>query len=190
MMIESITGVVLAGGKSTRMGRNKAILPYRDKKLVDAPIESLSRIFSCTILSVHDNSDFPDYKLTKVVDQYQEIGPLGGITSVLEAGFQRIFCVACDMPFLNEPLIRYICTFSDYEAVIPIWDNRPEVLHAIYSQTLLRNFQPAIAGGSYKITDSLGEATVRFIGQEEIRAHDPEGKSFRNVNDPSDYAKL
>ncbi len=189
-MMDSLTGVVLAGGKSTRMGKNKSFLSYRGKNLIDVPIETLTGIFSDVVLSVNNPEDYSGYSLPKVVDQYSEIGPMGGITSVLKSGRQRIFCVACDMPFLNQALIEYLCSFIDYDAVIPIWEGHAEVMHSVYSDSLVPAFENAISSHRYKITDALKASNVRYIYADEIRPLDPSGDSFRNVNTPMDYEKL
>jgi molybdopterin-guanine dinucleotide biosynthesis protein A len=189
-MIENITGVVLAGGKSTRMGREKALLPYRGKNLIDAPIETLSAVFSNVVLSVKDSNDLPQYSRGKIVDQHTSIGPIGGITSVLKILNQKIFCAACDMPFLNQALIEFICSVADADAVIPIWQGRPEVLHALYSPALIPSLENAIVAGRYKITDALGNSNIRFIEEEAIKKFDPTGASFQNVNTLSDYEKM
>jgi len=186
---KNITGVVLAGGLSSRMGRDKALLPYQGKHLIDAPIEKLRSIFSRVVLSVKNSAEFSEYSLPKIEDGYKEIGPIGGITSVLQSGIKRAFFVACDMPFLNRELIEFLCAFTD-EAVIPIWDSRPEVLHSIYSASLLPHLEKAIAGKRYKITEALQNANVHYVEEAEIRRFDAAGNSFRNVNTPSDYEMI
>jgi molybdopterin-guanine dinucleotide biosynthesis protein A len=188
-MMDLITGVVLAGGLSTRMRRDKALLPYQGRHLIDAPIEKLQLIFSSVVLSVKNSAEFAEYSLAKIEDRYQEIGPVGGITSVLQSGIERAFFVACDMPFLNRELIEFLCTFNE-EAVIPIWDSRPEVLHSIYSISLLPHLEEAIAQKRYKITDALKNAKVHYVEENEIRRFDATGNSFRNVNTPSDYEMI
>jgi molybdenum cofactor guanylyltransferase len=189
-MIHSVTGVILAGGKSVRMGRDKARLPYQNRNLIDAPIETLSQIFDTVILSVRQADHLAEYNLKKVVDRHGDIGPMGGITSVLAAGYERIFCVACDMPFLNQPLIRHLCSFSDFDAVVPQWEGRAEMMHAIYGASLLPAFAESIARGEYKLIDAVRGAKVRFLPEEEVRLFDPHGETFRNVNRPEDYEKL
>ena len=189
-MIDSVTGVILTGGKSTRMGKNKALLPYQGKRLIDAPIETLTRIFSNVILSVREPQDYAGYSLPKIADLYAEIGPMGGICSVLKSGHKRIFCIACDMPFLNQALITHLCGFTDFDAVIPVWEQREEVLHAVYSDALIPVFEDAIRLQQYKLTNALVSTHVRYIEQDEIRRFDPTGDSFRNVNTPIDYEKL
>ena len=189
-MIDSVTGVILTGGKSSRMGKNKALLPYNGKRLMDAPIEILTRIFSKVILSVRDPLDYADDALPQIPDQHADIGPMGGICSVLKSGHKRIFCVACDMPFLNEALIAHLCDFTEFDAVIPVWEKREEMLHAVYSDSLVPIFEQAILSRRYKLTHVLASARVRYIEQNEIRQFDPLGKSFKNVNTPDDYEKL
>jgi molybdopterin-guanine dinucleotide biosynthesis protein A len=189
-MIESITGVVLAGGKSSRMGENKALLPYRGKHLIDAPIKTLTAIFREVLLSVRNPDDYSAYPYQKITDDHEQIGPMDGIFAVLKSGRSRIFCAGCDMPHLNESLIRYLCGFSQFDAVIPVWDGKEQVLHAVYSEALLPSFQQSIAAQRYKITDALKSARVRYVEDSEIRRFDPAGDSFKNVNTPADYEKL
>jgi len=189
-MIDSITAVILAGGKSSRMGRNKALLPIEGKPLIEHIQKRLSEIFSQIVISTATANAFPQLQLPEVVDRYAETGPLGGITSVLESGLSPIFCVACDMPFLNRELIEFQCSILDRDAVIPVWDGRPEVLHSVYRATLLPAFQHGIKESLYKISDSLEESNIRYLLEEEIRRYDPNGFSFRNINTPEDYASL
>ena len=115
---------------------------------------------------------------------------MGAIASVLESGEKRVFCVACDMPFLNESLIEYICSAAMDDAVIPMWHDRPEVLHALYSDSLLPLFQESLSTGRYKLTDSLDKSRVRYLSESEIKKLDPQGDSFRNINTPAEYDAL
>ncbi len=189
-MIDSITAVILAGGKSSRMGRNKALVPVEGRPLIEYIQKRLSEIFSRIVISSATANAFPQLQLPEVVDRYPETGPLGGITSVLESGLSPIFCVACDMPFLNRQLIEFQCSIFDCDAVIPVWQNRPEVLHAVYRTALLPAFQYGLKEEQYKITDSLEESNIRYLLEEEICRYDPSGLSFRNINTPDDYESL
>jgi molybdopterin-guanine dinucleotide biosynthesis protein A len=189
-MIDNITGVILAGGKSSRMGQNKALLPFQEKTLIETVAEKLKRIFSRVILSVNSPDAFSDLHLAIVVDHYPETGPMGAIASVLESGEKRVFCVACDMPFLNESLIEFICSAVVDDAVIPMWRDRPEVFHALYSDSLLPLFQQSLSTGRYKLTDALDKSRVRYLSESEIKKLDPQGGSFRNINTPAEYDAL
>src|SRR3990170_2474109 len=183
-MITTVTGVVLAGGKSTRMGRNKALLPCGGKTLVEMVCEKLNLVFPRILLSVHQEEAYAGLHFSMVTDRYAEIGPIGGITSVLESGEDKIFCAACDMPFLNPDLIEFICQFSGFDAVLPVWRGKTEVLHALYSRDLLPAFQESISRGRYRITDALADARVKHVDAEQIWPIDPNGLSFRNLNTP------
>ncbi len=190
-MIDSITAVILAGGKSSRMGQNKALLPIEGKTLIERIGEILSAIFSKIVLSTASQNAYPQLQLPEVVDRYPQTGPLGGITSVLESGLPEIFCVGCDMPFLNQNLIEYQCSIAHCcDAVIPVWNNHPQVLHGLYRKNLLPAFLNGISEEHHKITDWLEEAEVCYLLEDEIRRFDPAGLSFRNINTPDDYKSL
>lgn len=190
-MIDSITAVILAGGKSSRMGQNKALMPIEGKTLIERIGDILSTIFSKIVLSTASQNAYPQLQLPEVVDRYPQTGPLGGITTVLESGLSPIFCVACDMPFLNQNLIEYQCGITlCCDAVIPVWNNHPQVLHGLYCKNLLPAFHSGLQEEQYKITDWLEEAGVCYILEDEIRRFDPAGLSFRNINTPDDYKSL
>jgi molybdopterin-guanine dinucleotide biosynthesis protein A len=185
-MISDITGVILAGGKSTRMGRSKARLPFEGQMLIEFIHRRLQEVFNNVALSVNQEDTFPEIVAPKIVDLHEEIGPMGGIASALETE-DRIFCVACDMPFLNVDLIRYLCGYSDCDAVLPIWHGRIEVLHAFYSSAVRAPLKEAVRSGRFKLTEALLETHVRYVNDDEIKPIDPLGLSFRNINTPQDY---
>jgi molybdopterin-guanine dinucleotide biosynthesis protein A len=192
-MMDQVTGVILAGGKSRRMGRDKAQLPWpagSGTRLIDAVISKMAGVFDRLVLSVQNEDAFPEIKVLKVIDRYPDTGPLGGIASVLESGETAIFCVACDMPLLNPDLIRFLCGFRDCDAVLPVWRGRIETLHALYSSALLPQFQRALSQGRFRIADSLGEGHVKYVQDAQVQGFDPEGLSFRNVNTPDDYDQI
>lgn len=194
-MITGITGVILAGGKSSRMGRNKALLPMPDAaggrpRIIDAVSQIVSSIFSRVVVSVNEKGLYPDLGFPEIVDRYPDTGPIGGITSVLESGETRIFCVACDMPFLNTGLIEYLCRFDDCDAVVPVWRGRIETLHAAYSASMLPHFQESLRQGRLRLTDTFAEVHVRYVQERELKTIDPTGASFRNINTPFEYDVL
>lgn len=170
------------------MGTNKAMLPYQGRPLIESILEKMESIFARVIVSVHQA--YFNVIQSQIPDRYPETGPIGGITSVLEAGEKRIFCVGCDMPFLNTQLIEFICAEADCDAVIPVWRGKIEVLHAYYANSLLPHFQQSIKENRFRITDSFAEGHVRYIQEPEIRPIDPQGLSFRNVNTPEEFREI
>jgi molybdopterin-guanine dinucleotide biosynthesis protein A len=189
-MIDTVTAVILAGGKSSRMGTDKALLEFHGKPLVQIILDRLQPLFTRIMLSVNSPETLEQFSIDRVVDRYPETGPMGGITSVLESGEERIFCIACDMPFLNRMLIEYLCSLQDCDAVVPVWKSRLEVMHSIYTKAVLAPFQRLLERQQFRIAGAFPEVKVRYVQDEEIRRIDPEGASFRNLNTPEDYRKL
>jgi molybdopterin-guanine dinucleotide biosynthesis protein A len=190
-MMDDVTGVILAGGKSSRMGKNKARLPLHGKPLIEHVAQRLSKIFKCVLISIRAEENYPDLKFPKILDLYPDHGPLGGILSVLESGESKIFCAGCDMPFVNERLIEHLCSISaDNDAVIPVWENRMQVLHAVYSASIRTILKEAITSKQLRLMDSLKSCRVRYLSEDEVRQFDSSGLSFRNVNTPEDYEQL
>ena len=189
-MFEGVTGVVLAGGKSIRMGEDKALLPYKGKTLILNVVETMQTLFTRVLVSVQPNDSLGVLPVDRIVDRYPDSGPMGGISSVLEAGEREIFCVACDMPFLNPKIIEYIAGMKGFDAVIPVWEDRLQVLHALYSQSILNSLHGSIRGGNLKISDVFGTANVRYVSDDELRKIDPSGASFSNLNTPADYQRI
>jgi molybdopterin-guanine dinucleotide biosynthesis protein A len=171
------------------MGSDKALLPLHGKSLIELVLQTFTETFSRVVISVRQEHAFPKLAVAEVVDRYKEMGPIGGITSVLESGESQIFCAACDMPFLNPALIKYLCRLPG-EAIIPVWEGKQHVLHAVYSVSLLSSFQSAIERSQYRITAAIPQDRIRYVAQEEIALFDPSGLSFRNVNTPADYQEV
>jgi molybdopterin-guanine dinucleotide biosynthesis protein A len=190
-MFDHITAVVLAGGRSSRMGKNKALLSFQGRPLIETIIEILQAIFPRVVLSVATADSYPGYSLAKIPDRYPEVGPIGAIASSLEALRQKIFCVACDMPYLNSSLIEFQCSILECDAVIPVWRTQLEGLHALYSPSLLGSFQAAISQNRLRLSDVLlGGEHIRYLQEDEIKKFDPQGLSFRNINTPHQYLEI
>ena len=189
-MIDNVTALILAGGKSSRMGADKALLEFQGKPLVQIILDRLQLLFTRIVLSVNSPDALRQFPVDRVVDRYPETGPMGAITSVLEGGEARIFCVACDMPFLNPALIQYLCSLEDCDAVVPVWKSRLEVMHSIYSKAILTPFRTLLEQRRFRIANAFPEVRVRYVEDEEICRIDPEGASCRNLNTPEDYRRL
>jgi molybdopterin-guanine dinucleotide biosynthesis protein A len=147
-------------------------------------------VFSRVVVSVRPDDNLGILPVDRVKDQYPESGPIGGITSVLETGEESIFCVACDMPFVNPKLVEYVSSFEGFDAVIPIWADRLQVLHAVYSRSILPLFQIAVRDEHLRISDVFPRANIHYISASEIKEMDPSGASFENLNTPAEYEKL
>jgi molybdopterin-guanine dinucleotide biosynthesis protein A len=190
-----LSGIVLAGGLSRRLGRDKAIEPFGDEPLIARVISRLSGLTNETVVVVNsvargDELPLPD-EARVTVDIYPESGSLGGIFSGLTAANSDWgFVVACDMPFLNTDLIAHMLTLrEDYDAVVPLLDGYPEPTHAAYSKACLPHIESRLKAGQLKIAGFFDDVRVRYVSESEIYNFDAELLSFFNVNRPDDLER-
>jgi molybdopterin-guanine dinucleotide biosynthesis protein A len=190
--ILGINCIALAGGKGLRLGRDKLIENIGDRSVLERVVSCLS-LFDSDIIVVRSAkqsvSGFIDYpKLRVVADFYPEKGPLGGIYTGLTASdsFYNIV-VACDMPFLNQALLRYMVQLSaDYDLVVPRLGNMVEPLHAVYSKDCIEPIEDLLKQGILGVTELFTIVKVRYVEAGEIDRFDPEHRSFFNINTESD----
>ena len=187
-----VSAIVLAGGMSRRLGRDKAIEPLDGRPLITRVIGRLAHLTQETVVVVNDDeraSVLPLPDSAKVaVDAYPDKGSLGGIftgLSAAEAGWGIV--VACDMPFLNTDLLRHMLSLRDgTDAVVPIVENRPEPTHAVYSKACLPHIERRLKADDLKIARFFDEVRVRFVPEEEVDKLDPDHLSFFNINTQQD----
>ena len=190
--ILGVTGVILAGGESRRMGSTKGLLPYRGGRFIEAIHRQLRELFD-EVIVVTNNPELYDFlPCRKVPDLYPGKGALAGVHSGLHHNrFNRIFVTACDMPYLNGGLIRWLAALmGDNAALVPRSDGGLEPLHAFYHKSALPAMDKALAGGVRRIADLFDRFPVRIVPTAEVATLDPEFGSFRNINTPDDYYRL
>ena len=189
-----VSGIVLAGGMSRRLGRMKAVEEVGGEPLVTRVIGRLSRVTDETVVVVASDdqaSALPLPKSAKVAtDIYSDSGSLGGIfTGLTKAEGDWGVVVACDMPFLNLELIDIMLNDRDgFDAVVPLLDSRPEPTHAAYSKTCLPYIERRLQANDLKIARFFDEVAVRYIPQDVVEETDPEHLSFFNVNTQEDLS--
>lgn len=186
-----MTGIILTGGKSSRMGRNKAFLKINGDVIIERIVRLFKEIFDEVILVTNSPEEYRHLNTKIVADIYPKSGSLIGIYSGLyHASSQYAFAAACDMPFLKKGFIEYLIKQKDgYDIVIPFSPDGQQPLHAVYSKSCLKPMEDAIRKGDLKIIDILPRLNVRRIATDEIIPFDPEFKSFFNVNTPSEFQK-
>ena len=190
-----LSGIVLAGGLSRRLGRDKAIEPFGDEPLIARVISRLSGLTNETVVVVNSEARGKELPLPDgarvAVDIYPDAGSLGGIFSGLTAANSDWgFVVACDMPFLNTDLIAHMLTLrEDYDAVVPLLDGYPEPTHAAYSKACLPHIESRLKAGQLKIAGFFDDVRVRYVSESEIHSFDAELLSFFNVNRPDDLER-
>ena len=192
---EGITGIILAGGRSRRLGRDKALEPFGGQPLIRRVIGQVEELADEIVVSVADAARASALPLDEnhrvAVDVFPEGGSLGGIYAGLRASRTRWgLVVACDMPFLNRQLLEYMLSLRDgYDAVVPMPGDFPEPTHALYADSCLPSIEAKLRSGNLKIARFFEEVNVRYVDEEEVSRFDPGLRSFFNVNSPDDLAQ-
>jgi molybdopterin-guanine dinucleotide biosynthesis protein A len=191
-LIRDVAGIILAGGKSTRYGRNKALVSVDGIPLIGRVIRVMRAIFQDIILITNTPDEYAHLGIPMYGDLIKGLGPMGGVHTGLsvithEAGF----FVACDMPFLNKDLIRYIVRERDrFDVVVPRVSGMVEALHALYDRRCLPVVESLIDSKQYQTLRVFNEVSVRYVEEVEIRSFDPELRSFVNINRPQELRRL
>jgi molybdopterin-guanine dinucleotide biosynthesis protein A len=191
-VIPNVTGVILAGGQSSRMGSNKALLPFQGGRFIEAIYRQFSELFPEVLLVTNNPEQYTFLPCRKVADIYPGLGALAGLHAGLyHAANPHIFAAACDMPWLNSALIRRLAALRhDCDVVIPQGENGLEPLHALYGKTCLGPMEESLSNSRRRIISFFPQVQVQQMAKEQIAAIDPDFDSFRNVNTPQDYYQL
>ena len=183
-----IAGLILLGGKSRRYGSNKAMVEVDGVRLIERAVRVMRPLFQEVILLTNTPRDYAYLGLPMVEDLIKGLGPLGGVYTGLETiSCDAGFFVACDMPFLNQALILHlVANRKGFDAVVPRVGWMIEPLHAVYTKRCLPAIRHLIDSREYQIFKFLPNVRVRYVEAEEIRVHDPQLRSFFNINEPQD----
>ena len=186
---DDLSAIILAGGKSSRMGRSKALLLFDGKPLIIHIVRTLERFFSDIVIVAAAGQELPPLPMTLVRDEVAYQGPVGGIYYGLKAASRDVcFVTSCDVPFLNLPLISYLISqISDYDVVVPYYQERFQPLHAVYRRSVVPLLQEQLRRGELRPISLYKKVRTREVREDEIRVFDPEGLSFLNMNTPEDY---
>lgn len=189
-MIAEVTGVLLAGGKSKRMGEDKRFLCVGEQSLFERSLSVLREIFQEVRVVIAQDSPALEVEVPISCDLIPNGGSLGGLyTGLKQATTQHIFLAACDMPFLNANVIRYMSSLKDEaDIIIGQWGTRFQPTHAVYSRRCLPIIEEMLYAGNMKIQQMVAHPSlhVRLVEETELVKIDPTGRSFLNVNTPSD----
>ena len=186
-----ISAVVLAGGKSQRLGMDKSLLHLDGEWLLQRILGQLATLSKDLVVVANDGKKLESLQVPVVPDARPGMGPLGGIYSGLQAMHcERGLFVACDMPLLNLPLLRYMVQLSPgFDVVIPRVADETEPLHAIYSKACLRPIADVMDRGQRRVIHFFDRVRVRYVEQDEIEVFDPEHLSFFNINTSADLQR-
>ncbi len=185
------TILILVGGASSRMGRNKALVPVGGMRLIERVVGAVQPLGDEILLIANEPESYAFLGLPCIPDQQPNYGPLMGLYSGLAAARHELaVLVACDMPFLSTDLLGYmLAAAAAADVVIPRTEDGQHPLHAVYRRsTCLPAIAAAIAQGKRRMIAFHDQVRVREIGEEEMAPLDPTGLALLNVNTPEELA--
>lgn len=179
-----MTAVIIAGGQSRRMKTDKAFVEIEGKRLIERVLEVISPLFSEIFINSNKPELFEEWGWAVIPDIFPEKGALGGIyTGLMHARTPYVFCVACDMPLLNQNLIRFMQQQIDGDDVlVPKTPDGLHPLHAIYSRRCGSVIEELLQKNTLKISFLFPLVRTQFLAEQHIRQFDPTLESFMNVN--------
>jgi molybdopterin-guanine dinucleotide biosynthesis protein A len=188
MTDSKVTIAIMAGGQSSRMGTDKSFVLFQGRPMIEVIQERVADLGDELILITNKPDEYVHLQLPMFGDVYPDHGSLGGIyTAVYYATHPYTLIVACDMPWLNRPLLEYMLTLRQTaDIVVPRWKQFPEPLHAIYSKACLAPIEENLRQKRLKITGFFDKVNVHYVEREVIARFDADGRSFANINTPEE----
>lgn len=183
-----LTVAVQAGGRSSRMGTDKALLPLAGVPLIERLLQRLNGLGDETLITTNRPAEFAHLGLRTASDAEPGAGALHGLHTALQAARGEVVLVlACDLPFVCRPLLESMLRLVDSaDVVVPRWGEEYEPLHAVYRKSCLRAVEQAMARGERRMISFFPAVRLRVVEQAELVEFDPQGLSFFNVNTPED----
>jgi len=195
-MIKDITGIILCGGKSSRMLTNKALLKLNVRTVIEIIAETMKSIFSEVLISTNGIDDYKYLNLPLIKDIFTHKGPLAGIHSALKySSTEKNFIISCDMPLISKEMIKYIASYkSDKKIILPETEGRIQQLCGIYSKSLLPGIEEIILDSEKdrnikgSIYDLIERVSADIVNVESLTFYDK--NYFLNMNTPEDYEQI
>jgi molybdopterin-guanine dinucleotide biosynthesis protein A len=190
----NISCIVLAGGKGLRLGRDKVQEVVGSSNLLQRVVSQLGSFNNDIIVVTASGKSLPQFsgypRFRIVTDIYPGKGALGGIyTGLAVSNSLYNLVVACDMPFLNQALLRYMIQISPgFDLVVPRVGDLVEPLHAVYSKSCLAPIEGLLDQGELRVSTLFDLVKVRYVEADEIDSFDPKHLSFLNINTKADLA--
>jgi molybdopterin-guanine dinucleotide biosynthesis protein A len=188
-----MTGIILSGGKSIRMGgENKAFLSINGEFVIDRVLKIFKELFDETIIVTNSPLDYLDYDVRIVTDIIKGKAALGGIyTGLFYASSEHCFVSACDMPFLDKRFIEYmISSIKGYDIIVPHASDGLQPLHSIYSKKCIPLMKKLIDRDDLKIRILYKKMNTLTLPTDTIRSFDQNERMFLNINSHEDFKRI
>ena len=191
---KNLTGIVLAGGASQRMGRDKAFLALGGQTLIEVVIERMAQVCQEVLVVSSDIRPYVSLGVPVVEDRFRGVGVLGGLhAGLVAAAHELVLAVGCDMPFLDRDLLRAFARWVEgFDAAVLRHEDGEQVepLHGAYRRTCLPAMEAAIRAGRRRIVSFFPQVRVRYVTPEDVIPFDPDLRSFHNINTPEEWEAL
>lgn len=193
-MFKVVTGVLLAGGESRRMGRDKAGIELDGVTTAKRTVDAFRPLFADIFAVSKTTGRFADLGCREVADIFEEMGAMVGVlTALKEAKTDYIFVAACDMPFIDRDVVELIVSRGvGFQVALPLVSGKGDPLHALYSKDCFERmlaFMKKEGKSLNRFIEGLPDDQVRYVSEDEIREVDPEALSLFNMNTPEDLEK-
>ncbi len=191
-MYNDITGILLSGGKSSRMGMNKSFLKLGSKYVVEVIYEVMAGLFRNVLVITNEPERYSELGYITFADIYKDKGPLGGIHSgLIHSGTEKNFIISCDMPLINESVLRFIIDYPlESDIKVAFADNFIQQLCGLYSKSLIPGIESELLKKSdsnkcsvLNVLESSGSAVINI----EKEMNNYPADSFINMNNRENY---
>lgn len=183
--------IILSGGKSSRMGTNKALLKINEKTNIERIADNLKSYFDDIILVTNQMDAYRFLGIKMAADQYPGMGPLAGIHAGLSVSDYDVnLIVACDMPFVSGELaLTLINNSSHYDAVVPVINGKQQPLFSVFKKETAKKIEQSIVNSRLRIKHLLDELNVLYVTENELQAYSSSDleRVFFNMNHPHEY---
>lgn len=180
------SGIILSGGKSSRMGKEKALVDFKGLKLIEYSIKALEPFCDEIIISTNNPHLYAEFDFKCIADEKKNIGPIGGIFTLLNnSSYQDNIILSCDIPFVEQKFIKYLLdNYNGETALIPQHNGKVEPLCAVYNKSILKYVNQQIAISDFKLMNLLSKSNANFLSVDEWEHYTE--KLFSNLNSMKD----
>lgn len=183
--------IILSGGKSSRMGKNKALLPFNDKTNIERIRDELQSLFDDIILVTNDPESYEFLNLKSVSDEFPGKGPLAGIhAGLMASNYEENIVVACDMPFVSAELASTLVqNLKHYDAIIPVIGEKQHPLFAAYQKRIVPEIEACLKEDRLRVIHLLDKLNVSYLDENDLQVYSDGSleEIFFNMNVPEEY---
>ncbi len=179
------SGVILSGGRSSRMKYNKAFAEINSRSSIEIIIDKFSAFFDETIIISNEPEIYKKFGLPIYTDIYPRLGPISGIHSALcHSGFDAIFLLGCDVPFISMPMVKYMLNkLNGFDTVVPSIDSYLQPISAVYSKSCLPLLTDCLENNKLKLTMIFEELNSLIVDENDLQQFGTIEEILFNVND-------